>query len=286
MTADYVLVGHLTADLTPNGRIAGGTVSYAARSAAAFGWRVAVVTSAQADEPLIEALRPYADIRVIPADATTTFENIYTSSGRTQYVRQRAQTIHKDDIPADLRESVLVHLAPIADEIAYDVVEAFPNSTILGTLQGWMRQWDESGIVRYKPLMDIPFLRALNIAVFSEEDVVHAVDPIGAELWIAGYVRQTFVTRAEQGGSYFHDGIHESYTSPDADVLDPTGAGDVFASSLLSSLPLVSYDIRLATRIAAALASKSVTRVGLLSAPSIEEVQVTLRDIIQAANGR
>jgi sugar/nucleoside kinase (ribokinase family) len=269
MMADYVLVGHMTADLTPVGRIAGGTVSYAARTAAAFGWKVAVVTSSTADEPLLETLRPFADVRVIPADETTTYENIYGAHGRIQYIRGRAQPIMLDDIPADLRSAQMVHLAPIADEVAPDVTSAFGEATILATLQGWMRRWDADEVVRFKPFEYEHMLRAVDIVVFSEEDIRAAPD---TEAWVVQRARHVFVTRAERGGSYFHDGVEDSYTSPQVAVVDPTGAGDIFASALLASLPLVSFDMRYATRIAAHLAAYSVTRRGVLGAPTRDEV--------------
>lgn len=283
MTADYVLVGHITADLTPNGRVAGGTVSYAARTASAFGWRVAIVTSTKADEPLLETLTPYADIHVVPADDTTTFENIYGPAGRTQYIRARANTLRAEDIPTELRGAPMVHLGPIADEDSAEIASVFPNATVLATLQGWMRQWTNEGVVSYKPLRDEAVLKHIDIAVFSEEDIGRAREE---EAWISKRVRHTFVTRAERGGSYYHDGVEDSYTTPEVTVIEPTGAGDVFAASLLSSLPLVSFDMRKATQIAAVLAANSVTRPSLLGTPSREEVQLALTGELKVQDGQ
>lgn len=42
---DYLLLGHITLDLSPDGPQLGGTVAYAARTAQAMGLRVGVVTS-------------------------------------------------------------------------------------------------------------------------------------------------------------------------------------------------------------------------------------------------
>ena len=67
---DYLLIGHMTADLTPNGRTVGGTVSYAIRTAHAFGLRVGLVTSTKVDEPLLNELAPYGQIISVPASAT------------------------------------------------------------------------------------------------------------------------------------------------------------------------------------------------------------------------
>ncbi|MBK8027903.1 MAG: hypothetical protein IPK19_42640 [Chloroflexi bacterium] len=276
MTADYVLIGHITADLTPTGRVAGGTVSYAARTAAAFGWRVAIVTSCRPDEPLLESLRPYADIHVIPAEETTTFENIYTSHGRVQYIRARAETLVAENIPEALRGASMVHLGPIADEIRSGVAGIFHDSTLLATLQGWMRQWGADQVVRFKAFDHENLLKRVDIVVFSEEDIASAPE---TEEWVRARARHTFVTRAEKGGSYYHDGIHDSYTSPAVTVVEPTGAGDVFAASLLASLPLLSFEIPKAIRVAARLAANSVTRPGLQGTPTADEVRQVLDSI-------
>lgn len=282
MTADYVLVGHMTADLTTNGRIAGGTVSYAARTAAAFGWRVAVVTSCQEDEPLLETLRSFVDVRVVPSALTTTFENVYGDFGRTQYLRARANTLQAEDIPDDLRDAKLVHLAPIADEVPAAIAGRFGDATILATLQGWMRQWDADQIVRYKPFRNDVLLSRSDIVVFSEEDVGRSRTE---EEWISSRARHAFVTRAERGGSYYHENVEESYISPQVTTIEPTGAGDVFAASLLSSLPLVSFDLRQAIKIAAQLAANSVTRPGIAGTPSVDEVRMALRGELWTTHG-
>lgn len=220
MTADYVLIGHITADLTPQGRIAGGTVSYAARTAAAFGWRVGIVTSCRPDEPLLDPFRSFADIHIIPADETTTYENIYTDHGRLQYVRGRAGEILAENIPDKLRSAPLVHLAPIADEIRSGVAAYFGESTILATLQGWMRQWGPDQVVHFKPFDHENLLKRVDVVVFSEEDIAAAPE---TEAWVSARARHTFVTRAEKGGSYYHDGQHDSYTTPKVSVVEPTG---------------------------------------------------------------
>ncbi|MCK6577196.1 MAG: PfkB family carbohydrate kinase [Anaerolineae bacterium] len=276
MTADYVLIGHITADLTPQGRIAGGTVSYAARTAAAFGWRVGIVTSCRPDEPLLDPFRSFADIHIIPADETTTYENIYTDHGRLQYVRGRAGEILAENIPDKLRSAPLVHLAPIADEIRSGVAAYFGESTILATLQGWMRQWGPDQVVHFKPFDHENLLKRVDVVVFSEEDIAAAPE---TEAWVSARARHTFVTRAEKGGSYYHDGQHDSYTTPKVSVVEPTGAGDVFAASLLASLPLVAYDMSKAIRIAARLAANAVTRPGIQGTPSADEVRAVLETI-------
>ncbi len=283
MRPDYLLIGHMTADLTPNGRLPGGTVSYATRTAAAFGLRVALLTSAAvtdgAPDPLLESLTPYAEIVNIPAQATTTFENIYQPTGRIQYVRGVAAPITPADLPSEFLGAPLVHIAPIADEIDPQIAHSFRDSTVLLTLQGWLRRWDADGRVHFKRWYDPDVLKSINIVVFSEEDIVESPQ---LEQEFAGSVEHLIVTRAEKGGTYYHNGQPTDYTTPQVELVNPTGAGDVFAASLLASLPALNYDMNSAIRVAARLGAISVTRWLLDGAPTCDEVQTALKEAVSS----
>lgn len=273
MTPDYLLIGHLTADLTPEGRLPGGTVSYATRTAAAFGLRVALLTSAAEDDPLLGSLTPYAEVVSLPARETTTYENIYKPDGRVQYVRGVAAPIGTGDLPPHFLGAPLVHLAPIADEIDPQIAHQFKGSTTLLTLQGWLRRWDADGRVHFKRWYDPDVLQSIDIVVFSEEDIVESPQ---MEQEFAGSVKHLFVTRAEKGGTYYHNGTTIHYTTPNVELVNPTGAGDVFASSLLASLSALDHDMQAAIQVAARLGATSVTRYLLDGAPSADEVQAAL----------
>jgi sugar/nucleoside kinase (ribokinase family) len=274
VTPDYLLIGHMSADLTPQGRLPGGTVSYATRTAAAFGLRVAVLTSSAVDEPLLSALTPYGDVVAKPAPETTTYENIYLPTGRVQYVRGVAAALGAADLPAHFRGAPLVHLAPLADEVDPQIAHSFKDSTVLLTLQGWLRRWDADGRVHFKRWYDPAVLKSINIVVFSEEDIVESPQ---LEQEFAGSVQHLFVTRAENGGTYYHNGEAINYTTPAVELVNPTGAGDVFAASLLASLPALDDNMRAAIRVAARLGATSVTRYLLDGAPTAGEVQAALR---------
>lgn len=275
-TPDYLLIGHATADLTPDGRLLGGTVSYAARVIHSFGLSVGVLTSAAPNEPLLQQLKPYVtEMVVIPGESTSTFENIYQPTGRVQYLRGVASKITVSNIPAHWLTAPLVHLAPLTDEVDPQIAHHFPDATVMLTLQGWLRRWDADGRVRFKRWFDPDVLRDIDIVVFSEEDVAESPE---LEQEFAGAVRHLFVTRAEKGGTYYRDGIPTTYTTPQVELLHPTGAGDVFAAGLLCALHLLDNDFEAAGKVAARLAATSVTRVGLESAPTPAEVQQALAE--------
>lgn len=270
---DYVLIGHMTADLTPQGRQVGGTVSYAMRTAAAFGLRVGLLTSAHPQDPLLDELTPYGQVMVVPAEATTTFENVYTPTGRTQYIRAVAAPLTSAHLPTAWRSAPLLHLGPVAGEGEdLSLFDRCPHARSMLTLQGWLRQWDASGLVRFRPWFRPSILQRLELLVFSEEDIrqqpglIHQISP---------YARHLLYTQAERGGIHFQSGLPTPFRPPTVKAVDPTGAGDIFATSALCALHLTN-SIRQAVRVATTLAATSVTRIGVAGVPSPDEVQQAL----------
>lgn len=275
---EYVLIGHISADLTSaGGRVLGGTVSFAARTAHAFGLRVGLVTSAAADEPLLAELLPFvAETAVVPAAATTSFENLYSAAGRTQYLRGRAERLTLADVPAAWRSAPMVHLAPLADEVDVALAHGFPRSAVMLTPQGWLRQWDAAGLVRFKRWFDPDALKALTVVVLSEEDI--AADPDLERLY-AQAAPWVVVTRGEHGGTCYRGGEVLTYAAERVQVADVTGAGDVFAATLLASWSAMDGDLRAALRVAAKLAARSVTRPGLTGTPVSDEARRALAEV-------
>jgi sugar/nucleoside kinase (ribokinase family) len=270
---DYLLLGNITADLAPEGRALGGTVSYSAPTASAFGLRVGLVTRALAGEPLLHQLANSATICALDAAETTTFENIYTTEGRVQYVRGVADVIDEADIPEAWRHAPLVHLAPIAGEIDPTIARLFPQARVMLTLQGCLRQWGDDGRVRFRRWLDADALRDIDVVVFSEEDVAEAPD---MEQEITQMANHVVVTRAERGGTLYSSGAAVDYPTPVVQLVHPTGAGDIFAAALLCSLHLLDNDYLRACYVAARIAATSVTRVGLASVPTTAEVMLAL----------
>ena len=79
---DYLVIGHLSCDITPDGPRLGGTAAYAALTAHALGLRVGVVTAWGGEVPL-DALDG-VKVQIVPTQRSTTFENKNTPTGRLQ----------------------------------------------------------------------------------------------------------------------------------------------------------------------------------------------------------
>lgn len=267
---DYLLIGHIAHDVTPDGPRLGGTVSYGAFTAVAMGMRVGILTSTRPDEPLLQKLPPQVHVISVPAEHTTTFDNRYLDGARIQYMYHRANTLTPDMLPPAWRQARLVHLGPIAYEVDPAFATAFENSPICVTPQGFMRFREPDGLVRTVPWDDAEqVLARARLTVLSEEDIRH--DP-GLEKVFARMAPLVVVTRAERGGTIHQDGSSWDFPAVKVEQVEPTGAGDVFAAVLHIALDRLG-DLDRAIKVATYLAGHSVTRIGFDSAPKPHEVE-------------
>ncbi len=275
---DYLVIGHITQDLTPAGPVFGGTVSYAALTARALGLRVGIVTTYEVEKLGFPKVLEGVTIAAHDADATTTFENIHTPAGRIQYLHRRAPTLNMSHVPETWRKTPLVHFGPLAQEIEPAFLRQFPESFIGLTPQGWLREWDSTGRVRLGEWPEARFvLEHANAAVISIEDVQGDENRIEE---MASAIRILAVTEGANGARVYWNGDVRSFKAPYAKEVDPVGAGDIFATSFFHRLH-TTRDPWEAARFANAIASISVTRRGLDGVPTPAEVQNCLVEIIR-----
>jgi sugar/nucleoside kinase (ribokinase family) len=124
----------------------------------------------------------------------------------------------------------VVHLAPLNQEVDPALLTAFSGGLLMVTPQGWMRGWDDEGVVHAVPWAHAEAaLARADVAVFSVDDVP---DPALR----ARYVdrgRLVVVTENRRGCLVYERGKQpwRSHAFRPAREVDPTGAGDVFAAA-------------------------------------------------------
>ena len=278
---DYLAVGHVAVDITPTGVQLGGTVSYAALTARALGLRVGIVTSSGKDAPL-HALDGIHIVN-IPAEYSTTFENIKTTNGRRQTLHHQAAQILLDHIPQVWQSAPIIHLAPIANELE-SALSGKLSGTLLGiTPQGWMRVWDEKGQVATSAWENNEqILRQAGAVVMSVEDINRDLPAGGcAELVeeMAHHTRILCLTEAEAGAVLYWNGDRRRFRPIAVEEVDATGAGDIFAAAFFVRLHYT-RDPWEAARFATQLAARSVTRVGLKGIPTSQEIEECLMEVL------
>jgi len=272
---DYLVIGHVAHDLTPEGSRLGGTAAYAALTARALGLRVGIVT-ASGPETSLDVLNGISVVS-IESPQSTTFENIYMERGRIQYLRALATRINFDSVPESWRNASIIHLGPIADEMDSVLPERFSPALIGITPQGWMRQRDAENRVSLKPWTDSePALAKAGAVVLSREDVN------GDEELIEQMAHQTHilaVTEGAAGSVLYWNGDRRRFRAHKFEEVDATGAGDVFAAAFFVRL-LNTRDPWEAARFATLVASHSVTRVGLDGVPTAREIEECLMEVL------
>jgi hypothetical protein len=271
---DYLLIGHITVDIISGGLRLGGTSTYSALTAQALGLRIGVVTSWAGEIPL----GPLSTIPIIsfPTEQSTTFENIYTSKGRVQKIHHIAPRLDYYHIPEPWRSAPIVHLAPIAQEVEPSLIRNFPTALIGVTPQGWLRSWDANGHVTHSEWPEARFvLERSGAAVISSDDVN---DDEGRIEELANSCRILVVTDGREGSRLYWNGDVRRFRPPSVTEVDPTGAGDIFAAAFFSRL-YTTRDPWEATRFATLISALSVTRPGLESIPTQQEIQESMVEV-------
>ena len=265
---DYLVIGTVCQDLTDKGFMIGGTVAYSGLTARNLGLRTGAITSF-ADDFAVAQMLPGIQALRQPSPVTTTYQNIYINGHRQQYVRAVASEIDNALVPEEWKQARIVQLGPLVQEVRPDIVALFPHSLIGITPQGWMRQWDETGLVtptRWSPPKRV--LRQVRVLILSEEDV-------GGDLAIveeyARLVEVLVLTSGRQGSSVYWENEITYIPSRDMLEIDPTGAGDIYAAAFLVRLNETDDPLE-AAYFANLIASCSVGRKGIEGIPTRREI--------------
>jgi 1D-myo-inositol 3-kinase len=238
---DFLCLGHITHDRYGDKTIPGGCAYFGAKTGAALGAKTSLITKVGEDFSKENQL---SNIEVLKKShgKTTVFTNLYPEGKmRVQLVESQADSINVDDIPDSWKKRDVVFIAPVMGEMNKDIpwgdyVEA--DFISLG-LQGFMKKGSSGNKQRLvvkidEPLNDILFTK-INAVFLSEEDInLFGTSELLKRL--TKKVKYVFITQGENGcdiyynNQKFHVGIYKTST------LDPTGAGDTFASATTLAL--------------------------------------------------
>jgi hypothetical protein len=272
---DYLVVGHIAEDITPDDGRIGGTAAYSALTAQVLGLKVGIVTACRPDMDF-DSLDGITVI-ALPSQKNTTFENTYSSGDRQQVLHHLADPISFDSIPQQWRRASIIHLGPIAQEVPQDIPDFFSPSFLGLTPQGWLRGWQAiPGVVVHTAWNNAAqILASAGAVVLSIEDVAgdeHSIESL------AGQTRVLAVTEGPAGARLYWHGDQRRFRAPQMKEVDATGAGDIFAAAFFIRL-LATRDPWEAARFATQLSARSVTRVGLQGIPTVSEIQVCSMEV-------
>jgi 1D-myo-inositol 3-kinase len=270
MPPDFLAIGVVTRDISPEGHSIGGAVTYGARTAMRLGLAPAVVTSAASDLDLESAMEGVS-YHVVPSRATTSFENVYDGGNRRQRIVEVADPIAAADLPLEWRNVPLVLLGPLVGELRDDLARSFRNSTVMASMQGWLRQWGDDGFVTPAAWDGREVLPHVGAAICSVEDFE---DEGLIDVW-KEMVPVLIVTMGKGGARLHYSGRWHLIEPFEAREVDPTGAGDVFATAYLVRYRETS-DVLESARFASCVASFCVEAEGTKGIPTRSQVEERL----------
>ena len=255
----------------------GGTAAYSSLTASALGHSVRLITAYPKNVQISRSTQ--IAMHICESEFATQFENIMIEGGRKQYCYSQAESLQPECIPAEWMHSDIIHFGPVAQEIPLETIQYFPKDAFLcATPQGWMRSWDEEGLVHpfnWEWAQEaLPLFKAV---VISLEDVGNDEKKIEEMARLSNILA---VTEAEDGARIYWKGDARYFPAPNMPISDTTGAGDIFAAVFFSRLR-ITEDAWASAKIAVQLASLSVSRQGLESVPTSAEIKKSMVEIIK-----
>lgn len=259
----------MTEDRAPGGGwVPGGPSLYAARMAQALGARVTLLTtlSPSFDRSCLEGI----EVTAFPAETLPRYANAYDPAGnRTQLLLNGGERLDLDDVSFAVMPDVVI-IAPAYHE--FTSPPAIPARFVALDLQGPLRSV-EGEVVRShaepRKVVD-EFVREGDYVFFSEEDTP---DAEGLARYAANSGATVILTRGYKGATVFVEGEERHLEALLADSVDPTGAGDCFATAFMLRLAETgSLDEACAFGLAAgALAVGALGLAGVASRQQIEQ---------------
>lgn len=235
-------VGQMTHDITKDGLALGGCVYYAVSTWRGLGARAKLCTSVGEDfvfGPNVESV----EALVQKSRETTCFENIYPPGrDREQWVVAQAGPMDSMQVDEAFLSADFTYLAPVLDELDPFVWSERIQMGLVGLgIQGLIKDAPVAGpgkrrLVRPKPWEpNEEQLAQLDIVFASDEDI-RGQSPRLLETVVEA-VPLMVLTKASRGCVLFH-GCEQAEVGvfPPRATVDPTGAGDTFAASMMLAL--------------------------------------------------
>ncbi len=236
MHFEYTTVGHVTIDVLEDGsRQAGGTAFYSALQAARLGRRALILTRgvAREIEELIEPYRDQLELRVLPAQHTTTLRTVGSGSDRSQRVLAWAGPI-AEDLALD---TSILHLAPVAREspARWRGRAAFVGLTPQGLAREWRARDGEIGATTPTDAAALVAERCAAIVLSEHErtscaSLIARARAAGAVVAVTDGARPATILPPGGGRSV------ELEVPALEHPADDLGAGDVFAAAMFVAL--------------------------------------------------
>ena len=217
-------------------------------------------------------------LELVRLERAPVFENIEHDGHRRQRWLTASDAIPVAALPAEWRDTAVWLMVPVAGELGGEWGATLPPTAALGVgWQGFLRDFAADGWVKRVAPRPSALLASAGLIVVSVDDLdrntqIDELRPLAPRAAIV-------LTAGEGGGVALRGGTISRYRAARAaEIVDPTGAGDVFLSALMAAWILTGEAVTPATlRFAAAAGSCAVEGVGLAGVPTRGQVAARLR---------
>jgi sugar/nucleoside kinase (ribokinase family) len=251
---DVVTVGHLCIDsiYLPNHpqsfTVLGGSAAYVSFAASRLEAQTSIISKVGQDFPaaykwwMQQEGVDLSGLTVEPKQSTTRFELRYdeTLANRSLSSKCRMEPLKIDDVPSSLKARI-IHVAPIANEVSYEVMLELRDHAELLSLdaQGLVRCFDENGIVSLCCLKDKRILKLTEVLKSTRAELqalTGLCDVDSAVKTLHGFgIGIIIVTLGVEGAIVSVDSAQHAVPAYEpVKLVDPTGAGDAFIGGFLA----------------------------------------------------
>ena len=252
---DVAVVGHFAIDtirLPSRPKpfvVLGGSVTYVSFVTKRLGGTVSVISKVGGDFPeaymwlLREEGIDVSGVVRLKREGTTRFDLKYSKdlSERTLKLESKAAPITVSNVPKSLQAKA-VHIAPIAGEVSYEVVEQLKRCAEVVSLdpQGLLRRFDKkTGKVSSRVSIDKRLFSLINVYKSSLQEITALTGKSNINAAINAIhdfgVKTVIVTLGAQGAVLSVEKTVYSIPPCNSRVyIDPTGAGDTFMGGFLT----------------------------------------------------
>lgn len=273
-----LIAGHVTHDFYDEGIEPGGCAFYGAKVHHAMEGRCRLATVVGEDFQCSDSIAQLEYVAVQRGE-TTAFANYYPEDGpRQQLLAANAPEVEPDVVDERWLSADVVHLAPVCGEVDLSAwKQAVGDGLLAINVQGWLKQpgpvvdparfeqMQSRGVDKPVPkVVETPWevtreeLAGVDVACLSEEDLIGQTDLLER---LVDAVEVVALTRGAAGSRIYVAGKPTDVDVVPADVVDPTGAGDVFAAAFVNRLGAGSDPVE-AARGASAAASVVIEDIG------------------------
>jgi sugar/nucleoside kinase (ribokinase family) len=282
----FHLIGNPTRDHIVNGpknvRAFGGSVLYAGLFLARSGYAVTIIGKGDDEMKNWIERRGIIANYFYRASRVVEFKNVYVQNRREQFARC-GEKIYLSEVPDAAFRSQAILVGSVLQEVVPEIVRAPRQAVLMLEAQGFIRHLSPEGKVLHRKRRDAEAaVRGCDILKVDEAEATVLTATTGVNAAARALYQMgpkiVIVTCGKKGVTIFDGSRMIRIRAPATEIVDTTGAGDVFGAAFLVRY-LESEDLIQSGIFASAAATLSMTDFGTAAVPSAREASLGVKKL-------